>query len=113
MSAWRRAIPREPGVDTDSLGSGPVPAPINLEQPIGHRTPNVVAPTTIQEMSFDKGGAPRDIVKPHGLSEGPRRGGRYLQAASKDVLHTHRPINIMHITIITARPIRPSALVII
>ena len=27
MSAWRRAISREPGADTDSLGSGPVPTP--------------------------------------------------------------------------------------
>ena len=66
MSAWRRAIPREPGADTDSLGSSPVPTPINLGQPVGHRTPNVVAPTTIQEMSLDKASEPRDIVKPHG-----------------------------------------------
>ena len=72
MMAWRSAIPRKPGADTDFLGSGHVPTPINLEQPVCHRTPNVVAPTTIQEMSLHKAGESRDIVKPHGSSEGPR-----------------------------------------
>ena len=72
MLAWRRAIPREPGADTDSLGFVPVPTSINLGQLVGYRTPNVVEPTTIQEMSLDKAGAPRDIVKPHGSSEGLR-----------------------------------------
>ena len=72
MSAWRRAIPREPRDDTDSIVSGLVFTPINLGQPVGHRTPNVVASTTIQEKSLDKAGASRDIVKPHGSSEGPR-----------------------------------------
>ena len=67
MSAWGTAISQEPGADTDSLGSGPVPSPINLGQPGGHRTPDVVASTTIQEMSLDKAIAPRDIVKPRVL----------------------------------------------
>ena len=77
MSAWRRAIPREPGADTDSVGSGPVPTPINLGQPVGHWTHNVVALTTIQEMSLDKAGAPRDIVKPKDRRRATGGGGRY------------------------------------
>ena len=80
MSAWRRAISREPGADTDYLCSGPVPTQINLGQAVGHRTPNVVASMTIQEISLDKAGAPRDIVKPHGSSGGPV-GRRSLQLA--------------------------------
>ena len=83
MSAWRRAIPLEPGADTDSLGSGHVSTQIHLWQPVGHRTPNVVAPTMIQEMSLDKAGAPRDIVKPHRSSEGPGGGGRYSITCKK------------------------------
>ena len=84
ISAWRRAIPREPEADIDFLGSGPVTTPINLGQPVGHRTPNVVAPTTIQEMSLDRAGAPRDIGKPHGSSEGPWGGGRYNTLVETD-----------------------------
>ena len=52
-----RAIQREPGANTDFLGSGHVPTQRNIGKSVGQQNPDVVAPMTIHERSLDKASA--------------------------------------------------------